>query len=190
MTDRPILKRKKVPIGSKPMSYYFFRNHHCILATTLRAASSSMHLTVSRRPTISQQDVLGLRDTVPVLVWHRDPLERLACAAAIFQECQTFAQFAENAINKYNAHWSPQTDVHTWKGVYLPTVVLPFEKLGETWPDLFPDHPLPHTKNFARKSWDELVQTITTPLLERILAHYEEDLKLYRKINMYVGNET
>ncbi len=188
--NKPVLKRKKVPIGSKPMSYYWFKNHNRVLGTTLRAASSSMHYGINTRTTISQEKVLSIRDEVEVVIFLRDPLERMACAYALFKGAYDFAEWSQNAINKYNAHWAPQTDIHSFQGVFLPNKVLLFDKLNDLWKEMFPDHPLIHSKDFPRKSWDELVGQLSMSQLNNILDFYEDDIELYRKLVVYNDVQT
>ena len=183
--NRPVLKQKKVPIGSKPMSYYWFKNYQIILGTTLRAASSSMHYVVSRKPTISQESVLDSRGDTDVVIFLRDPLDRMACAYALFKGAYDFGQWSEIAINKYNAHWSPQTEIHSYKGVFLPNKVLPFTQLNELWPKLFPDHPLIRSKDFPRKSWEELSKQLSATQLSNIFTYYADDIDLYGKVSVY-----
>jgi len=174
--------REHKEIGSKPVSYYYLRNKNLIIGTTARAASSSMHKILSGKSTISQERVSHLRSYIPVVIWFRDPFDRFASAYDIFKHRRSFGEFIEHAINVHNNHWIPQTTLHSYKNTFLPTTVLPFKSLNESWERLMPEYPLLHLKKKKRISFDELRKSVSLPLYLDLAKYYIDDLVLHRKI--------
>jgi hypothetical protein len=168
---------------SIPPSYYHIKDHNLIICTTPRVASSSMSKLLSGRIVISQGNALSLQKTHNIMMWMRDPLERLACAFALdMNRAKTFPQFASQVTYMSNRHWIPQTTLHSFNGVLVPTIIYPFGALLETWPAKVGI--LPHErKSKNRKTWDDLEPELTENQLRDILKYYEADIKLYREIS-------
>ena len=112
-----VLKDKPVPITSKMPGYYFIKENNCVLCTTPRCASSSMHKAVHGKPVISTDKILEIRDNVDVIIFFRNPLERLASAFRILHEGKSFGEFIEHIHDHWNRHWVQQTEMHTYKDV-------------------------------------------------------------------------
>lgn len=177
---------KKFRLTDKPPSYYFV-NKESIICTNLRAASTSMLKALNHRPRVTPERAIELREQgVEAVTWLRDPLERWACAFAIFGPNRgwSLSQFVEATFEQYNRHWVPQTTVHSECGIFVPTVVIPFEKLNETWHIYARGFSLMHTKKGgSRKRWPDLKKELSDEQIQRLMEYYDEDLALRAELN-------
>ncbi len=182
--------REHKEIGSKPVSYYYLKDKNLIIGTTMRAASSSMHTVLEKRSTITQKRVMQLREQgMPVVIWLRQPYARLASAYSLFKKNRSINEFIHHVTHVRNTHWLPQTTVHSYNNQFLPTKVIPFSKLNDTWEELI-GVPLPHLKESNRDMWGKLLEDVSTDSLCLLQVYYRSDLDLYRKINVYNKNQT
>ncbi len=177
----------------KTVKYYFVPKHLRVVCTTQRVASVSMIESLAPMSSndtreISPDRVLAYRKCdMDVLLWVRDPLDRLACAYDVFgKRFATVAEFIEHTLTNENPHWSPQDKLHTFNGVFLPTRVFRFEELAETWAKYLPDYPLIHIgANPNRLQWTDLSKEISRELRIRILDHWKNDFDLRRWAYQY-----
>jgi len=182
--EKPVLKEKHVPIGSKMPGYYYFREQDKYLCTTPRVASSSMHKAVHGKPTVAVDQLLMDRGA-GIHIWFRDPLDRLASTYRIMHEGKTFGEFIEHIGDYWNRHWVQQTEIHTVDGVFLPTRVHNFINLEACWKEEFPGYPLPHLKNFDRMPYGTLLLDLTKNQIDIAHEYYKDDIDLYRKLSVY-----
>lgn len=177
----------------KRVRYYWVPKRNIVVCTTQRAASTTMAEALApnfdRSMVVTQGRAHSLqRDGARVLLWIRDPLDRLACAYPIFGRnpytpgVVSPDEYAEKILAAGNPHWSPQTSLHRVAGHgFLPTHVYPFESLAESWPMELPKHPLQHIgAQPDRMSWDELEDAMHPKLILRIISHWKVDIVLHR----------
>ena len=181
--------REHKEIGSKPVSYYYLRNKNLIIGTTMRAASSSMHTVLEKGSTITQERVVQLRDSTPVIIWLRHPLTRFASAYYLFRKNRSFSEFIHHATTVRNTHWLPQTTIHSYKDQFLPIKVFPFSDLAKTWEDIV-GISLPHLKKSKnRDELPDLIKRADEDMITILSLYYQRDLKLYRKLNVYTEDD-
>ncbi len=174
-------------LTDKPPTYYYIRKNRAIICQTLRAASTSMLKTLTGLPRVSPEKAIELRDQgVDSVMWLRDPLERWAGAADLFMRNRGWDinRFLDQSLVEVNNHWFPQTSIHTTRaGIFVPTIVYPFEDLNETWPNHGKGHSL-GTWNVTkqRKRWPELKEQLTQGQTEKLCAFYIDDIELRAKI--------
>jgi hypothetical protein len=167
--------------------YYYVPQRKLVVCTTQRAASASMAESLApasmRSEVIAQKRVLRLKNEgAKVLLWIRDPLDRIACAYPIFGKTLNADGFAEKVLSEINPHWSPQTSLHRMAGHgFLPTHVYPFESLAESWPmEIGYKYPLQHVgAQPSRLSWDELSDPMSASLICDIVFHWRLDLAMH-----------
>ena len=178
---------------TKTVKYYHVPKFRKIVATTQRAASASM--VESLKPhdggdskKIEPGEVLDLKKRgVHVLMWIRDPFDRIACAYNVFgKRFDTVEGFAEHICSNMNPHWSPQVKLHCYYGEFLPTRVYPFESLPSTWNVELPHHPLIHIgENPNRLTWPELRDQMSSLIIADILAYWEDDVLMHSFARQY-----
>lgn len=173
--------REHKEIGSKPVSYYYLRDKNLIIGTTMRAASSSMHTVLEKKSTITQDRVVELRDTAHVVIWLRDPFDRVASAYDIFKKNRSFGEFIEHVCAVRNTHWLPQTTIHSYRGFFLPNKVISFNDLDTTWTALMGSS-LPITKNKPRESFGLLSKSLNAHQNKLLLDYYHHDLDMYHEL--------
>lgn len=178
----------------KSVKYYSIPEWRRVVATTQRAASASM--VESLKPhdgggsyLIEPKRVAELRKQgFAVLLWIRDPLDRLACAYHVFgnkaydTEFNNIHEWVDYVCKHENPHWSPQVYLHTYKGTFLPTRVYSFEDLAASWDKELPTHPLIHIgANPDRLTWMDLEDRMSNLDKAKIYEHWEDDFILYSK---------
>ena len=175
--------------AAKRVRYYHVQQRKLVVCTTQRAGSASMAESLApaymRSMVIRKNRVVQLkRDGAKVLLWIRDPLDRIACAYPIFGKNSVTPglvspnEYAEKILAQGNVHYSPQTDLHKVAGHgFLPTHVYPFESLSESWPmELGSRHPLQHVgAQPSRLSWTELADAMDPKLVLKILNYWQND---------------
>ena len=179
--------------AAKRVRYYHVPQRKLIVCTTQRAASASMAESLApasmRSEVIGKNRVLRLKgEGAKVLLWIRDPLERIACAYPIFGKNTITAavispnDYAEKILAQGNVHWSPQTDLHRMAGHgFLPTHIYPFESLMESWPmEIGYKYPLQHVgAQPSRMSWAELSDAMSASLILKIINHWQRDMVMH-----------
>lgn len=174
--------------AAKTVKYYAVPKQKKVVCTTQRAASASMVESLASLSGGGTNRVLPAqvrrhkRAGWEVLLWIRDPLDRIACAYHVFgSQYLTVDEFIAGIIAMQNPHWSPQTRLHTFNGEFLPTKVYAFDDLTETWKKELPAHPLIHIgANPDRISWQELEDQMSDLSLERICEHWRDDLDMHK----------
>ena len=172
------------------VKYYADYTLKKVVATTQRTASVSMIEALepmcpdSPAHKINQQAALQLRKKGwPVLLWIRNPFDRLASAYSIFGVRSDFNTFIERVLGETNPHWSPVSQLHKVSGVFLPTIVYPFENLAASWASEFPKYKLEHLdRTLQPMSWGDLCENslLSTDSSNRLLEHFHDDFALYR----------
>ncbi len=127
-----------------------------ILATTQRVASASMAEALGPAGTrpevkrISQSDAFLLRQAegFEIIMWIREPLDRLACAYPIWRSGKygslSPTAFAAKVQRGGNVHFDPQVSLHWISGIgFLPTRLYAYADMAETWGHEFGKYPLP-----------------------------------------------
>lgn len=179
--------------AAKRVRYYHVQQRKLIVCTTQRAGSASMAESLApaymRSMVIRKNRVVQLkRDGLKVLLWIRDPLERIACAYPIFGKnpvtpgLVTPNEYAQRILAQGNVHWSPQVELHRVSGHgFLPTHVYPFESLSESWPrELGSRHPLQHVgAQTGRLTWEELADAMDPFLIYDIINHWSADMTMH-----------
>lgn len=178
------------PRQAKRVRYYRVEKPHIVVCVTHRAASASM--TEALRPAsgrssmITQNAALRYKNEgARVLMWIRDPLDRIACAYPIFsrhlEAGGNVDGFAEMILSQTNPHWSPQTSLHrVARHGLLPTHVYPFESLNESWPMELGKFPLEHWgAQPGRDTWKEIEDAMSPGWIIKILNHWHQDLVMH-----------
>jgi hypothetical protein len=179
--------------AAKRVRYYWVNQRKLVVCTTQRAASASMAESLApaymRSEVIRKNRVIQLkRKGAKVLLWIRDPLDRIACAYPIFGKNTLSTavispnEYAEKILAAGNVHWSPQTYIHRVVGHgFLPTHVYPFESLAESWPmELGYRHPLQHVgAQPGRLTWTELADGMSASLILKIIEHWRADITMH-----------
>lgn len=178
--------------------YYAVRDLQKIVCTTQRAGSASMIEALRPAYDDSPVELLPLEDLHdlkasgwPVLLWIRNPFERFASAYAIFgkgripasqtvPKYRTPDRFVECVLAANDAHWAPMIALHTHKRVFLPTEILPFEALQETWERELPGYKLAHLNRTERLRWDDIRPEMSESAFRRLEKHYAHDINLHR----------
>jgi hypothetical protein len=136
---------------------------------------------------ISQGRVQQLkRGGARVLMWIRDPLDRIACAYPIFGKRPEnpdgdVNDYAEMILSQSNPHWSPQTSLHRMAGHgLLPTHIYPFESLTDSWPMELGKFPLQHIgAQPDRMTWAELSDPMSASWILKIINHWQSDMVMH-----------
>ncbi len=170
----------------KDVKYYAVDDLKKVVCTTQRTASVSMVESLgpshegSQTRKISMTEAFALkRQGWKILIWLRDPFDRLACAYYIFGRNCDFADFLERAMTETNPHWSPISQLHTYGMEFLPTDVYAFENLEKTWAKELPGYYLIHIgANPKRKTWRELAEQIDNDFLDRVMEHWRNDFDM------------
>lgn len=174
------------PRQAKRVRYYHVPQRKIVVCTTQRAGSASMAEslkpnTEGLNQVISQSRALRLkREGAKVLLWIRDPLERIACAYPIFGKNPN--DYAEMILSQSNPHWSPQTSLHRVAGHgFLPTHVYPFDSISESWPmEIGYKNPLQHVgRQPGRMSWAELSDGMRASVIDDIINHWKADIVMH-----------
>ena len=175
---------------SKQVNYWKVNNAK-FLATTQRVASAAMAeaLGPARGQPVqrcTRRDAARLLQTqpdYPVVIWIREPFDRLACAYHIWNQTKTGMtpeEFAKWAMGSNDPHLAPQARLHAPAGVFLPNRIYAFEQLAETWPIEFGKFPLSHighqtermsTAEFIRQLGDEVKSDLEDHYLDDQLIH-------------------
>jgi len=172
----------------KDVKYYAVDDLCKVVCTTQRTASVSMVESLgpshegSKTRKISMTEAFVLkRQGWKILIWVRDPLERLACAYYIFGRNCDFQDFLERAMSETNPHWSPAEELHTYNYEFLPTDVYLFENLEKTWAKELPGYDLIHIgANPERKTWNELAVSLDDEFMHIVLDRWSKDFGLRR----------
>ena len=166
-----------------------------IIGYTPKSATTSIHrsLRTLAKPKISQQMVVKRRETVPVIVFVRHPLDRLVSAHAFFTRAdrvnpgipENFSDFVDFLLkkvrNRQDEHWIPQTDYHTYHKQYLPTVHYPLEHINEIWPTISRSKLERLNANKDRPEWEPLFDSLSNEQQAGLLAYYADDIRVYEK---------
>jgi hypothetical protein len=174
----------------KTVKYYHIPMQRKVVATTQRAASASMVESLKPHDNggshrVEPDRVLELkRQGMHVIMWIRDPFDRLACSYHVFgKRFENLHEWVDHVCTNKNPHWTPQTVLHNYPGHgFLPTRVYSFEDLSKTWTKEFPDHPLQHVGlNPDRLSWTHLKNSMSNMDLAKLYEHFENDLVMCSK---------
>jgi hypothetical protein len=176
---------------AKRVRYYYVPKRKVVVCTTQRAASASMAEGLApasmRSEVIGQNRVIRLKgEGAKVLLWIRDPLDRIACGHPIFSgrlpNPRSVDDYAQMILSETNPHWSPQTSLHrVARHGFLPTHIYPFESLKESWPlELGYKYPLPHVgKQPGRTTWGELEDEMDPKWVLKIISHWRNDMAMH-----------
>ena len=167
-----------------------------LLATTQRVASAAMAEALGpagrydvRRITLSEARSLRAQQDYPVVIWIREPFDRLACAYHIWNEQKTGMtpnDFSQKVMAEGNPHFSPQVKLHSPAGEFLPTVVYAYEQLAETWPLEFGKFTLQHIgKQSLRMSTEEFINSLDDEVKSALEVHYLDDQLMHQ---IAIGN--
>lgn len=171
-------------IHADELRYFFIPEYDKVICCVQRAGSTSMDMSLRSISTrISQSEVLKKRrEGVKILMWVRDPLDRLMCMYSLFDCEMSPGAFVSETTGNYNYHWSPQTKMHLAHNIFLPTHVYAFDKLAETWEIEFPNHPLKWL-NKSKKSinFHNFKKNLSACELTLVMMHWGDDRKLHRK---------
>ena len=166
-------------------SKYWLANN-MVICTTPRVASTSMCFALDSErshndsKSISTDRAIELKEEgLDVILWHRDPLERLASSYHLFGR-KSPEEFVDQVLSNVNIHWTPQIDIHTYDGVFLPTVTYKFEDLKETWNKELPDYSMYDFRRTPdRIKWPELSTLISSDKLILIEKKFEADINFH-----------
>ena len=108
-----------------------------------------------------------------VLMWLRNPYDRLVSAKKLFWSL-TPEQFGARVLSETeNVHWIPQTEMHP-----QATIVMPFESLRQTWRQHFPDVELDRGRETVRPDpipWADMAQAMPDDMVEAIDQKFAAD---------------
>ena len=173
--------------AGKNIVYWRSSDGKKICATTQRAASAAMAeafgpagaLGCGSRISMGNAEMLRNETEADIVLWIREPLERMVCAYDIWKDAHTPEEFCAKVLREQNAHWSPTTTLHRIHGDFLPTKIYAFEDLNETWADEFPKHKLRHLGARERMQLPEFMEQVSPEMWDTIVAHYREDSILH-----------
>jgi len=119
---------------------------------------------------------------IPIIMWIRDPFERLASTHALVNK--SFDNFWEHMLANDNVHWMPQTKLHTIvNDEFVPTKVYLFEDLAVTWAKEFPELPkLGVLNKKPHDAWAELSADMDPAIIERLREYYADDFALRKEL--------
>lgn len=122
--------------------------------------------------TIVQERLVGKESTLFI----RDPMERLVSAYANMSKRADILINWPGLVNSIlsghqDIHWMPQVGMHTYDGRFLPTAVLPFERLPEYIKSLGFD--LPHENRSVPVGDEDLAYR-----LPEVHDYYQKDFDL------------
>lgn len=161
-----------------------------IVALAQRAGSTSMLTALGdmRKRTIYPEVALRKRDRegVPIVMWLRDPFERLASALNMINRIQRPRRIGIQyrdvpmrfILERDNIHWKPQLELHREQGILIPNKFYAFEDLGDTWVKELPGFALGR-KNETRgikRTWAEYEETLTPKEMAQLRAFYKADI--------------
>ena len=114
------------------------------------------------------------------VMWLRNPWDRL-CSNLVIWKPQDYEEWITNVVFfEHNAHWLPQTEIHSWNGVPIWNELYLFDDLATTWPIVFPSIPLEHKRSSPNRIKKlELIDKLKPSTVDNIEAFYKEDLELY-----------
>ena len=114
------------------------------------------------------------------VMWLRNPWDRLASNLSVWriQDPQKFVD--KTVFHSWNAHWSPQTEVHSYRDIPLWNELYMFDDLSPTWAKVFPDKILGKVNaSKQRLTAQELINALKPTTVDDLVEFYKEDLKLY-----------
>ncbi len=175
------------PRQAKRVRYYYVPKRKLVVCTTQRAASASMAESLApasmRSEVIDQKRVLRFKNEgAKVLLWIRDPFDRIACAYPVFGKTLGADGYAEKILSETNPHWSPQTSLHRMAGHgLLPTHIYPFESLAESWSmEIGYKYPLQHVgAQPGRMTWKEIEDAMSPSWILKIINHWQNDMVMH-----------
>ncbi len=176
----------------KTINYWEDRRGKKFLAATQRVASAAMAEAlgaakgndVKRTNPRKVARFLKTQPDYPVVIWIREPLDRLACAYHIWNENKTGMtpeEFAKWAMGSKDPHLAPQALLHSPGGVFLPSRVYAYEHLAETWPLEFGKYPLRrigHQK--LRMSTEDFIRQLSAEVKSDLEDHYLDDQLIHQ----------
>ena len=170
--------------------YYFVKDHNKIVCSTLRAGSVSMRDSLdvlspnSKVITLSKEQVLEKRqEGTHVLMWIRDPFERITSAYKLFKDAMTVEEFADEMLRADNLHWMPQIEIHSYNGIFLPSRVYPFDRVAETWKEELPNYALQwNNKSKDTMEFGHFKAELSKEKFKRIFLRWHTDYKLYSAV--------
>lgn len=174
----------------------YWKTNGKLLATTQRVASAAMAEALGpagrhdvRRITLNEARLFRTQQGYPVVIWIREPFDRLACAYHIWNEQKTGmtpTDFAHKVMAGGNPHFSPQVGLHSPAGEFLPTRVYAYEQLAETWPLEFGKFNLQHIgKQTQRMPTEDFVNSLADEVKSELEVHYLDDRLMHQ---IAVGN--
>lgn len=181
--------------AGKNIVYWWANDLKTICATTQRAASAAMAEAfgpagahgAGQRLSMGNAEKLRNEEEIDIVLWIREPFDRLVCAYDIWKDAHTPLEFCHKILRERNAHWSPTVTLHRIHGDFLPTVVYAFEDLNETWANHFPKHELRHIGARDRMQKDEFLEQISPAMYEQLVEHYTEDIMLHEMAKAHPG---
>lgn len=120
------------------------------LARSLKCGTTSIFETLSQDQHLIPPDADKMMPRVfsdqvrgNIHLFVRDPIDRLKSAWQFFADVDpqavqsSWERFVDAVLaGAENRHWYSQTLTHTWRGVFLPTHLHPFEDINQIWPTL------------------------------------------------------
>lgn len=165
-----------------------------VLCITPRAASTSMCIAIEpyvneiKLTALKQSEVLVAKnDGVEVLMWHREPLSRLASAYTVkgFGDPEAFADMILGPGDK---HVDPQTEYHTINGIFLPTKVYKLDNAYTTWdwefPNLYLSNEYHNKPSNLKYNWDQLKKLINPVKVTAIENKYSSEIAYYESLTI------
>jgi len=167
----------------------YFERDGKIVCSSPRCASTTMAVSLDQRWTdfTSHQTAETVDfEGKEVLMWLRHPFERLESTKKIFRSLSPEI-FGSQLLRRYDPHWEPQIDLHSFNGIFVPTTVMRFDTLMETWPQHFPDvkleRPLRQQPVVQRELWHVMAAAMPADMVAAIEAKYAADLALWESLS-------
>lgn len=183
--------------------YYEVTDLQKVVCSTQRAGSNSIAEALRPRFADSPANEITVVEALarrnegwPVLLWLRDPFDKFASAYKIFGRIskrpraaqlikdKTPAGFAKTVLEKNDAHWGPQTIMHTHNGTFLPTKVMPFSDIAATWAAELPGYELKHlnkSKN-RRQTFAALAADMPEATVAMLRNHFKGDTDMLESL--------
>ena len=169
-------------------STYILLRDGRILAYTEKCGSKSIRAHIKpivETANIGAPTALKLREEgAKVLLFVRDPLDRLVSAWTFFQKQKMpFEKWLNIALTKPDRHWRPQVEAHTWNGEFIPNRLYPLDLLTNYWGNLFQGaHPMRPLNQTEHKDWAHYVNQLSRDTIERVIERYVQDIDLYARV--------
>lgn len=178
MESRRIFKRVQEQANGLPLHLVV---QDKVLCATQRAGSTSMIEAIDSFRYVSPY--VASQSDLHKVMWIRNPAHRLASAWSLHRASDVDQWVEKYVLVHNNAHWLPQTTLHSVDNVLIPDKIYCFDDLATTWDKEFPLNPLGcyRSRPTGKRSWDDLKKEVSEENIEKLNKYYAQDWKLYNE---------